>query len=185
MESNNLFDTIYTDYLKERTIIYNDDVSENIFELVALPLLKMDKDGTNEPIELILNTLGGSVLDGLYLLDIIDNMKTPLTITIPGYACSMGFLIACSGFNNPGVTKRCYPFTVGMSHDGSLSVQGQQGTVRDYMEFNTRMEQKQKDYVLSHSNITEEDYDSWERKDKWFTSEQLLELGVVDYIIGK
>ena len=64
------------------TITYN----AGIVETVMIPLLEMDNDGTGKPIEIILDTVGGSLFDGAALCNIIDNLKTPTTITVMTYA---------------------------------------------------------------------------------------------------
>ena len=41
-----------------------------------------------------------------------------------------------------------------------------------------------KDFVLSHTNITEEEYLLHERKQWYMTAEEMKSFGVVDKIIG-
>lgn len=108
---NSLPDPVTYQYyknLKDRKIIINDQIDSSIVEMVMIPLLEMDNDGTERPIEIILNTVGGSLFDGATLCNIIDNLKSPTTITVMTYAYSMGSIILMSGFNNPNVKKRCY-----------------------------------------------------------------------------
>lgn len=76
----------YYKNLKNRKIIINDQIDAGIVETVMIPLLEMDNDGTGKPIEIILNTVGGSLFDGAALCNIIDNLKTPTTITVMTYA---------------------------------------------------------------------------------------------------
>lgn len=82
----------YYKNLKDRKIIINEQIGSDIVENVMIPLLEMDNDGTGKPIEIILNTIGGSLFDGATLCNIIDNLKTPTTITVMTYAYSMGAL---------------------------------------------------------------------------------------------
>ena len=91
----------YYKQLKDRRIVINDQIDSSIVEMVMLPLLQMDNDGTGKPIEIILNTVGGSLFDGATLCNIIDNLKTPTTITVMTYAYSMGSIILMAGYNNP------------------------------------------------------------------------------------
>ena len=93
---NSLPDPVTYQYyknLKDRKIIINDQIDASIVEMVMIPLLEMDNDGTGRPIEIILNTVGGSLFDGATLCNIIDNLKTPTTITVMTYAYSMGSII--------------------------------------------------------------------------------------------
>ena len=86
---NSLPDPVTCQYyknLKDRKIIINDQIDSSIVEMVMIPLLEMDNDGTGRPIEIILNTVGGSLFDGATLCNIIDNLKSPTTITVMTYA---------------------------------------------------------------------------------------------------
>ena len=51
------------------------------------------------------------------------------------------------------------------------------------MKFNDEMNEKIREYVLSHSKITEEEYEKMERCEWYMCAEQMLELGLVDEII--
>lgn len=170
--------------LKNRRIILNQDVDEEIVERVMLPLLEMDNDGTGKPITLVINTCGGSLFDGMPLCDIIDNMKTPLTILVTGHAYSMGGFFLMAGYNNPNITKKCYKHSTALLHGGSAYMEGSAAIVKDTFKFQERFEQKLKDYTLSHSKITEEQYDRMERYEWYLTSEDLVELGIVDEVLG-
>ena len=72
----------YYKNLNNRKIVINDAIGAEIVEMVILPLLEMDNDGSGEPIEIVLCTCGGSLFDGIALCDVIDNLKCPTTITV-------------------------------------------------------------------------------------------------------
>ena len=121
--------------LKERKIIINEQIGSDIVEMVMLPLLEMDNDGTGKPIDIILNTIGGSLFDGASLCNIIDNLKCPTTITVMTYAYSMGSIILMAGYNNPNVKKRCYKFSTALLHAGSSYLEGNSTSVKDQFNF--------------------------------------------------
>lgn len=169
--------------LKERTIIINDQISADIVESVMLPLLEMDNDKSNKPITIYLSTVGGSIFDGMPLCDIIDNLKSPTRIIIPTYAYSMGGLIAMAGYNNPNVKKVCYKHSTALLHSGSTYLSGNSSSVKDTYHFQEKYEEKIKQYTLSHSNITEDEYEKMERYEWYMDSETMLEKGLVDEIL--
>lgn len=173
----------YYKNLGQRKIIINDTIGAEIVEMVILPLLEMDNDGSNKPIEIILCTCGGSLFDGMALCDVIDNLKSPTTITVITYAYSMGSIILMAGYNNPNVTKRCYKHSTALLHAGSTYLEGNATSVKDQFAFNQKFEEEVKKYTLSHSSITEEEYDKMERYEWYMTSDTMLEKGLVDEII--
>ena len=186
LEDGNLPDPIMYQYYKNlnnRRIIINDQIDASLLETVILPLLEMDNDGTGKPIEIILCTVGGSLFDGLTLCNIIDKLKTPTTITVVTYAYSMGSIILMAGYNNPHVKKRCYEFSTALLHSGSSYLEGNSNAVKDQFNFYQTFEDKVKDYTLSHSRITEAEYDKMERYEWYMDSQTMLDKGLVDEII--
>lgn len=173
----------YFKRLKDRTIVINEQISESIIETVALPLLEMDNDGSGKEINIFLNTVGGQVHNGLFICDLISKLKTKTTITVFAYAYSMGSLLIMSAFNNPNVTVKCYPFTTALIHGGNSYIEGTASQVKDYHHFNEKYEEKIKQFILSHSNITEKEYEKMERYEWYLTSDEMLKYGLVNEII--
>ena len=180
-------DTGYYQYyklLKNRTILINEQIDSRLVENAMLPLLEFDNDGTGGPIEIILNTVGGSTFDGMALCDIIDNLKTPTTITVMTYANSMGSIILMAGANNPMVHKRCYKHSTALVHAGRKYLEGNSNAVKDQFCFYQNFDALIKEYMLSHTKITEEEYTDMERFEWYMTSDTMLKKGLVDEIIG-
>lgn len=177
--------TLYQYYkgLEERRIVINDALDNDIIERVALPLIEMDNDGTGAPIDIVLSSPGGSVFDAMVLCDIIDRLKTPTTITVMGYAYSMGSIILMAGFNNENVKKVCYPFSTALVHSGSTYMEGAANIVKDTFHFTQRFEELIKSYILSHSYITEEEYNKMERYEWYLLADDMLRLGLVDEVL--
>lgn len=180
----NFQDLQFLSFLKNRKIILNAPVDASIVEYCILPLLQMD-DGSSNPIELIINTPGGSLEDGMVLCNVIDNLKTPTIITVLGQAASMGTYILAAGYSNPLVTKRCYPFSVALLHGGMMALEGTPYQCKDAADFQHNYEARIKDYICSHTLITPEEYEK-KKKDEWFMdSQELKKYGFIDYIIGE
>lgn len=174
----------FNHYLNHRSVIFNKDVDTDIVEMVILPLLEFEKDDKEESVKLILSTPGGSVSDGLILCNIIDNYKKPLEIYVYGYACSMGTIILCAGNKNPNVTKYCYPFSFGLFHAGYSAIEGEALSVEDRMEFNKKVDNSIRDYVVANTNITAEEYKNNERRQWYLSAEEMKRLGLIDIIIN-
>lgn len=170
--------------LSQRSIILNSEVEDDIIEKVVLPLLEFEKDDSNDPVTLYLNTPGGSVFAAMFLCNVIDNYKKPLNIIGLGYFMSMGTLIMMAGKNNPNVTKICYDFSIALLHAGSIVLEGDAKTVKQTMDFNEGYQQKVKKYILSHTNFTEEEYEKVKDLEYYMYADELKRLGIVDTIIS-
>ena len=175
----------FNQLMNQRTIVLNDEIDGCLVETVILPLKDFEEDDSNAPVTLILNTVGGSVSDGLPLVNIIDNYKKPLNIIVYSYACSMGTIILCAGNNNPNVKKYCYPFTFFLFHCGHLTVSDDANSARDYLDFSEHQDDMIKNYIFSNTDITKEEWDSHNRRQWYFGSEEAKKLGLSDEIIGE
>lgn len=183
LEETSVINAEYNRLLEERKILINDIISENTIEKVVMPLLRMDNDGSGRKITIYINTNGGSVYDGLVLCDIIEQLKTETEVIVLGYAYSMGSIILMSGKNNPNVIRKCYPFSTALIHGGSAYISGSSSQVKDYFKFNEKFEKRIADFIVSHTNLTEDDYAAIERYEAYMDSDEMLEKGLVDEII--
>ena len=183
IEENEIICHQYEELLKKRIILINDIISDLTVDKVVMPLLQMDNDGTGKKITIYLNTNGGSVYDGLSLCNIIERLKTPTDIIVLGYAYSMGSIILMSGKNNPNVKRYCYPFSTALIHGGSAYISGSSSQVKDYWKFNEKYEKRIADFIVSHTNLTEEDYAAIERYEAYMDSDEMFEKGLVDEIL--
>ena len=196
--ANGITPDLYQYYkgLANSRVILAGEIMDDIVENVAIPLLDMikEKEETRQkilkgfplkldPIEIIIHSPGGSVYDSMFLANIIDKTTVPINVKILGNALSMGMIIAMAGYNNSNVTKECYGFSIGLIHAGSLKMEGEANAVRDTMEFNDKYSEMMKQYVLSHSKITEEEYEAHNSKQWYLTAEEMLNYGIVDKVI--
>lgn len=183
LEDTEIINNQYEKLLKNRIILINDLISELTIDKVVMPLLQMDNDGSGEKITIYINTNGGSVHDGLILCDIIERLKCPTDVIVLGYAYSMGSIILMSGKNNPNVKRYCYPFSTALIHGGSAYVGGTSSQVKDYFKFNEKYEKRISEFIVSHTNLSEDDYAAIERYEAYMDSDEMLEKGLVDKIL--
>lgn len=174
----------YKEGLKSRELFLDGSIEENLASEIILPLLRMQKENNN-PIKLYINSPGGNIMDGMVLCDIIDHIQCPLTIEILGYAYSMAGYIAMAGANNPNVKKVCHKHSFGLIHAGSIGFSGDARKAKQVQNFYDRIDDLIKDYLLSHTKITEEQYEEKIDVEWYLTSDEMLELGIVDEIIDE
>lgn len=190
LEPQNSIDPVSYQYFHQlfdkRTIIFNQDVSENLIETVFLPLKEFEEDSSTEPVTLILNSLGGSVSNGFFLAHYIANYKKKLNIIVTGYAASMAAVILCGGGKNDNVTRYCYPSTYALIHDGYIALQASEAkTASDIMAFNEKVDDDIRDFMLKNTNITAEQYDAKTRHQWFLSAKEMKEFNLIDIIIGE
>lgn len=103
----------YQALLRDRVILYNDDVTKGVIERIVLPLTSLSKK-SKKPITLLLNSPGGSVEDGQMVVDAILTSKAPVITVAMGKSMSAAFDIFIAGDR-----RIVYPNTILMMHSGS------------------------------------------------------------------
>lgn len=175
----------FNQLLNHRTILLNNDINERIIETVFLPLRDFELDSINEPVTLILNSMGGSVSDGFFLAHYLTHYSKELNIIVTGCAASMAAVILCGGANNPKVHRKAFPSTYGLIHDGYIALSTTEAkTGEDIMAFNKKVDNQIRDFILNNSNITPEEYDAQTRHQWFLTAEEMKKFNLIDEIIG-
>lgn len=162
---------------QDRIIIIDQAVDNSTIKDIMLPLMKMDNDGTGDPITIILSVeSSGDAFSVLPLCDVIDNIKTPTQIFLLDYAFGAGAFILMAGYTNPLVTKNCFKHsTIDLYPLERLRI---------YEEYEKLLPEVI-EYVLSHTDIPKEKYDDIFGKKYVMTSLELLEYGFVNTVIGE
>lgn len=188
----NMLDPVNYQYmsgLSNRILILNGEVTNDIVETAVIPLLKWEAEDKGkskedkEPITIYLNSVGGSVYDGFTLCDVISKLTIPTKVVTLGYAYSMGGMILISGAHNDNVTRYAFSFSTALIHAGDSMIGGDTNAIRDYFDFSEKYEKKIKNFLLSNTNITKEEYDKMFRHQWYMDSDTMLEKGLIDKIV--
>jgi ATP-dependent protease ClpP protease subunit len=174
--------------LNSRKIIFEGEVcSSNVLQAVYLldKLVALDKrTGTKEDITILIHSFGGSILEGNYLISKLIELREKLNYNIigivGGYGMSMGFqtLQACS-------IRKCYSTSRLLFHQPSSYSYGDlESMERDNEEVNYLWEMS-KSLVKARTLLTDKMMETWkkERRDKYFSNEELIKYNIVDEII--
>jgi len=113
---------IFSRLLKERIIMLQGPVHDEMASLVTAQLLFLEAEDPERPISLYINSPGGSVTAGLAIYDTMQYIRAPVGTLCLGQAASMGSLLLAAG--EPGM-RRCLPNAQVMLHQPSGGAQGQ------------------------------------------------------------
>lgn len=170
--------------LENRTIIFNSEIGEDIVETLYLPLRDFENDDSDEPITIILNSVGGSVSDGFFLANYLASYKKKINLIVAGYAASMAAVILSAGGKNDNITRYCYPSTYVLIHDGYVALSASEAkTANDIMAFNNKVDEDIRQFILDNTNITSELYDSKARKQWFISAQEAKELNLIDVVM--
>ena len=84
---------IFSRLLKDRIIFLSEDVNNVSASLVVAQLLFLESEDPEKEISLYINSPGGSITDGMAIVDTINYIKCPVTTICVGLAASMGAVL--------------------------------------------------------------------------------------------
>lgn len=175
----------YLKDLKQRKLFLNSEIDQFTIADVAKHIMQYNREdfgiepADRKPVLLYVVSNGGEVDSGFELIDVIQSSKTPIYTINLGYQYSMGFLIGLAGHKRFATRNAKY-----LMHDGSNFVYNSGAKAQDQMEFNRKVEERVKRYIISRSNLTSDEYDSKLRVEWYLFADEAKEKGFVYYIIG-
>ena len=183
------------DYLRVREIEQRKLFLDNLIEVsnamdIAMSILQYNRDDLDaekkdpnyvrKPIQLYINSPGGSVLAGVILLDAIEQSKTPVHTINVGYSYSMAFMVFIVGS-----VRYAMPNATFLLHEGTESYEDSVSKAHDMQRFMARMNNRLKKLVLDHTKITSEEFDQ-KRSVEWYMfAKDAKKKGIVDFIVGE
>jgi ATP-dependent Clp protease, protease subunit len=174
-----------------RWFILNTDVSPNSVETLIKEIHEINRyDEEQEkkvvgykrkPIEIVVNTYGGSVYDGYALVSEILMSKTPVHTILQGKAMSMGFIIFLAGHK-----RIMTQFATLMYHEISTFEWNDITAIKRSVEEAERLQRLYDDYVLKRTNLLQEKLDDVkEKRMNWFIgADEAKKLGITDEVIS-
>jgi len=131
------------------------------------------------PINLHIQSEGGSLMNSFYIMDLIKNMETPVNTFVDGYVASAGSLLSVMG-KKRYMTKNSFI----MIHQLSSSLgEGKFNDLDDNMDNLNKFMDTIRNIYLSQTKIPENKLNTILEHDLWMNSQECLEYGLVDEVI--
>jgi ATP-dependent Clp protease protease subunit len=161
--------------LTQKIIEINQD-DEHLKKVYSIYNLKYDPD----PIKIYIDSYGGQVYQCFGLLSVIERSETPIHTIVTGCAMSAGFMILISGHK-----RFAHKLSTPLYHQVSSGAIGTVKEMEEKIEESKRLQDQLESIVKEKTDISKkklkEIFDT--KKDWYMTSEEALELKVVDEIL--
>jgi len=175
---------IYSRLLKERIIMLNGPVEDNMANTVVAQLLFLESENPDKEISLFINSPGGVITSGMAIYDTMQFIKPDVSTFVMGQACSMGSFLAQAG----AAGKRfMLPYARHMIHQPSGGSRGMQSDIEIQYKEITKMKTILTELYVKH-NSKGKTYAEFERdmdRDTFMSAQEALDYGLVDKIIEK
>jgi ATP-dependent Clp protease protease subunit len=172
------------DFQKLNRIITLGEIdSESVNDIIQLIYEINDEDIRKtqvEPIQLIINSLGGEIYSGLALIDVMENSQIPIYTVCHGSAMSMALIVYAAGHQRYASKNATF-----MYHEAIYPIEGKIVHHKQELKEVERIDKICDDYLLSKTSFTEEQLSNIKKtQGEWyFNAETALELNVVNKIL--
>lgn len=173
---------IFSRLLKERVIFINEEVNSRMSELVIAQLLFLEAENPQQDIHVYINSPGGTVTDGLAMIDIFNYIKPDICTYVTGMAASMGSMLLAAGtkgkrFSLPNSTVMIHQVLSGYSGQASdLEIH-----TNETLYLKQKLNRMLSDYT--YGKVSYEEMVKLTDRDNFLRPEKALELGIIDKII--
>ena len=177
-----LADSVYERLLTHRIVVLGREVDADIANRIAGQMLLLAAEDGEADIALYINSPGGSVHDGLAILDTMRFIPCDVATYAMGLAASMGQVLLSAG--TPG-KRYVLPHAKVLMHQPSAGVGGNETDIRIRAELLRRNKEEMAALIAEHTGQTKEQILTDFDRDRWFDAQQALEYGFVDHVVAR
>jgi ATP-dependent Clp protease protease subunit len=185
---------IYSRLLKERIVMLNGPVEDNMANTIVAQLLFLESENPDKEISLFINSPGGAVTAGLAIYDTMQFIRCPVATYVMGQACSMGSFLAQAGTAGK---RFLLPEARTMIHRVSSGTRGTSGSVhvqdlqfedaKRSFEESVRINKRLTELYVKHNTKgkTYEEMFETMKFDTFLSAQEAVDMGLADTIIEK
>ena len=173
---------VFSSLLSERVMILSGAVTDDVASLACAQLLFLEAEDPTKPVDLYINSPGGSVVAGLAIYDTMQYVTCPVRTLVLGQASSMGAVLLAAGAHGH---RTALPHARVMLHQPSGGIDGTAEDMRIHAEEIIKTRARLNQILAKHTGQTPDAIDQAVRHDLFLTPAEALEFGLVDRIMAR
>ncbi len=170
---------IYSRLLKDRIILLNGEIDDNLSNSIVAQLLYLDSIG-NSDICLYINSPGGSITSGMAIYDTMNFIKSDVSTICIGMAASMAAFLLSSGKKEK---RFALPNSEVMIHQPLGGASGQATEIKIAAERILKLKDKINKILSDNTGKSVAKIENDTERDNFMSAEEALQYGIVDKII--
>jgi ATP-dependent Clp protease protease subunit len=171
---------IYSRLLKDRIVFLGSVVTDDVADLVTAQFLFLESEDSEKDIHFYINSPGGSVTAGLAIYDTMQYIRPDVSTLCVGQAASMGALLLTAGAKGK---RFALPHARIMIHQPLGGVQGQASDIHIHAQEILRVREQINHILSKHTGQSLSRIEQDTDRDRFLTSQQALEYGLIDEVI--
>jgi len=170
---------IYSRLLKDRIILLNGEIDDNLSNSIVAQLLYLDSIG-NSDICLYINSPGGSITSGMAIYDTMNFIKSDVSTICIGMAASMAAFLLSSGKKEK---RFALPNSEVMIHQPLGGASGQATEIKIAAKRILKLKDKINKILSDNTGKSVAKIENDTERDNFMSAEEALQYGIVDKII--
>jgi len=171
---------IYSRLLKDRIIFLGTPINDAVASSIVAQILYLQAEDPEKDINLYINSPGGVVSAGLAIYDTMQYVSCDVATTCVGMAASMGAVLLAGGADGK---RNLLPNARVMIHQPLGGVQGQASDIEIEAQEILRIKNLLTSILAKHSGQDQEKVVEDSDRNKWMSSQEALDYGLVDNIM--
>ena len=176
---------IFSRLLKDRIIFLGEDVNPVTASLVIAQLLFLESEDPDKEISLYINSPGGSITDGLGIVDTMNYIKCPVSTICIGMAASMGAVLLASGEKGKRFATPNAEILIHQPLIGGNGISGQATEIKIHADHMVKTREKLNKLLSDRTGQSLETIEKDTERDNYMTAEEALKYGLIDGIMDK
>ena len=176
---------IFSRLLKDRIIFLGEDVNSTTASLVIAQLLFLESEDPDREISLYINSPGGSITDGMGIVDTINYIKCPVSRICVGLAASFGAVLLANGEKGKRFATPNAEILIHQPLIGGNGIAGQTTEIKIQAEHMIKTRAKLNKLLSDKTGQSVETIEKDTERDNWMTAEEALKYGLIDGIMDK
>lgn len=171
---------IYSRLLKDRIIFIGSEIEQATSNSVIAQLLFLEAKGPDKEIQIYINSLGGSVSDGLAIYDTMQYIRSPISTISVGISASIAAIVLTAGTKGK---RYALPNSRILLHQPSGGVKGVASDIEIHADEIIKIRERLNNILSEHTNQPLKKIKTDTDRDFWMTAQQALEYGLIDEVI--
>ena len=174
---------IFSRLLKDRIIFLAEDVNPTSASLVVAQMLFLESEDPDREISLYINSPGGSITDGMAIVDTMNYIKCTVTTICVGMAASMGAVLLTSGTKGKRFATPNAEILIHQPLIGGGGISGQTTEIKIHADHMVKTREKLNKLLSERTGQSLEVIERDTERDNYMTAEEALKYGLIDGIL--
>lgn len=176
---------IFSRLLKDRIIYLGEDVNPTTSSLIVAQMLFLESEDPDKEIYFYINSPGGSITDGMAIVDTMNYIKCPVETVCVGLAASMGAVLLTAGEKGKRFAMPNSEIMIHQPLIGGGGLQGQTTEIKIHADHLVRTREKLNKFLSERTGKPLDVIEKDTERDNYMTAEEALEYGLIDGIMTK